>query len=72
MFEIDNVRTTATLGSETELDCRDKVENLNFTNFLDVRCKSCGNVNGKNLKIHYTEIVSISHSYCIGRRKTLS
>ena len=61
MFEIDNVKTTATIWSE--LDCRDKVENPNFTNFLDVRCKSCGNTNGQNLKIHYTEIVSISHSY---------
>ena len=61
MFEIDNIKTTATIWSE--LDCRDKVKNPNFTNFLDVRCKSCGNINRKNLKIHYTEIVSISHSY---------
>ena len=52
MFEIDNVKTTVTIWSE--LDCRDKVENPNFTNFLDVRCKRCGNINGKNLKIHYT------------------
>ena len=38
MFEVDNVKTTATIWPE--IDCRDKVENLNFTNFLDVRCKS--------------------------------
>ena len=31
MFEIDNVKTTATIWSE--LDCRDKVENPNFTKF---------------------------------------
>ena len=61
MFKIDNLKTTATIWSE--LDCRDKVENPNFTNFLDVRCKSCGNINGKNLKINYTEIVSINYSY---------
>ena len=52
MFEIDNVKTTATIWSESE--CRDKVENPNFTNFLDVGCKSCGNTNGQNLKIHYS------------------
>ena len=32
MFEIDNVRTTATIWSES--DCRNKVENPNFTKFL--------------------------------------
>ena len=36
MFKIDKVKTTATIYSES--DCRDKVENQNFTNFLDVRC----------------------------------
>ena len=61
MFEIDNVKTTAKIWPEIE--CGETTENPDFENFLDVRCKSCGNNNGKNLKIHYTEIVSISHSY---------
>ena len=61
MFEIDNVKTTVTIWREIE--CRDKIENPNFTNFLDIGCKSCRNANGKIFKIHYTEIVSISHSY---------
>ena len=55
MFEIDNVKTTATIWSKS--DCRDKIENPNFTNYLDLRCKSCRKVNGKKLKIHCTEIV---------------
>ena len=42
MFKIDNVKTTATIWPE--IDCRDRVENKNFTNFLDVRCKNCGNI----------------------------
>ena len=58
MFEVDNVKMTMTIWPE--IVSRDNIENLNFMNFLGVRelqkCKK-----DKNLKIHYTEIVSISH-----------
>ena len=64
MFEIDNVKTTATIWSE--LDCRDKVENLNFTNFLDVRCKKCENINQRKKfedTLHRDRVDKLQYSY---------
>ena len=47
MFEVDNVKMTMTIWPE--IVSRDNIENLNFMNFIGVRCKSCRNV--KRIKI---------------------
>jgi hypothetical protein len=69
VFERDGEKSKTRIWKESE--CENVIEEIDRKSFRDMSCIKCGNKNGKNTKINYTETITLNHAFWNQERKEL-